>query len=332
MPSYRGVFTGDSWLIDDYQAASLYNFLVAMANVRPSQAKRANRVVEVPRGSVLTSYRELAAKTGLSVKRIRTMLRNLSGIDPALIGLKSGTGQGTGYTLITIVDYEELYGPKDERAQAEAQQGHSKGTGGAQLGHGMEQENKVTREQENKNAENLDGGSAAPPPAVDEVPYLDVPIPEAEYIPPPEAQNETLVLKAQEAPREAKTTRTKARAPQKAPSDGSRVFEAYRAGFVKAYGEEPIRNAMVNALCAQLVGRLGPEAAAQVAEWFPTHRASRYTAGGHSLKLLIMDAEKLAVEFKAGRQMTENRARQMDRDSTNSQVFAAALSKMGGST
>lgn len=77
------------------------------------------------------------------------------------------------------------------------------------------------------------------------------------------------------------------------------VWESYSVAFATKYGEPPPRNAKANALCLQLVKRLGGEEAPEVARFYVGLNGF-YASRGHPLSLLVNDAEKLRTEWKTG--------------------------------
>lgn len=108
-----------------------------------------------------------------------------------------------------------------------------------------------------------------------------------------------------------KKRKTKAVSKTITKSDGTFVWEAYSSAYDKQYGHLPIRNAKVNALCSQLVKRIG-KSAPEVAAFYVSHRASWYVQKLHMLEYCVKDAEKLYTEFQAGIQMTNQQAKQCD--------------------
>jgi uncharacterized protein YdaU (DUF1376 family) len=117
-------------------------------------------------------------------------------------------------------------------------------------------------------------------------------------------------------------------APLDAGATGSQVWNAYEHAYVLRYGIEPVRNAKNNALCKQLVARLGVDAP-EVAAFFVAHSAQFYVLKGHSLTLLVADAEKLRTEWATGQKITATAARQADRTQATGQVFAALIAEQG---
>lgn len=90
------------------------------------------------------------------------------------------------------------------------------------------------------------------------------------------------------------------RGASRAAPDGAVVWGAYSEGYKERYGKEPVRNARANALCAQLVKRLGAEDAPLVAAFYVAHPNPYYQQRGHALTSLVADAEKLHTEWSTG--------------------------------
>jgi uncharacterized protein YdaU (DUF1376 family) len=118
-------------------------------------------------------------------------------------------------------------------------------------------------------------------------------------------------------------------APLVADATGSQVWNAYEHAYVLRYGIEPVRNAKNNALCKQLIARLGVDAP-EVAAFFVAHSQQFYVLKGHPLNLLVADAEKLRTEWATGQKITTVAARQADRTQATGQVFAALIAEQGG--
>jgi hypothetical protein len=100
---------------------------------------------------------------------------------------------------------------------------------------------------------------------------------------------------------------------KKEPSETSGpVWDAYAVAYHRVHGAPPARNARQNALCCQLMKLLGSDAE-QVAGYYPSVRTSPYAGSGHSLALLVRDAEKIRTEWLTGRQTTMYESREQDR-------------------
>lgn len=104
------------------------------------------------------------------------------------------------------------------------------------------------------------------------------------------------------------------------------VWQAYSAAYRAKYGVDPVRNATVNGQLAQLVNRLGDEAAF-VAEFYLSHRNRYYVEKMHPVGLLLSDAEKLRTEWATGRQTTAAQAAQADRTQTNLNAFGKLIAE-----
>lgn len=70
------------------------------------------------------------------------------------------------------------------------------------------------------------------------------------------------------------------------------------------YGVSPIRNAQVNAICKQIVERVGIEDAPDLVAFYLSHDNKFYLSKCHQLKFCLSDAEKLYTEMKKGIKMT----------------------------
>lgn len=87
------------------------------------------------------------------------------------------------------------------------------------------------------------------------------------------------------------------------------TWKAYSQAYGVRYHTDPLRNAMVNGQLANLVARLGAEVAPAVAAFYVRSNNARYVGAGHSIGMLLMDAEKLHTEWKTGQQGAHTQAR-----------------------
>ena len=81
-------------------------------------------------------------------------------------------------------------------------------------------------------------------------------------------------------------------------SPSAETWAAYSSAYLTRYKAEPVRNASVNGQLAHVVGKLGAEAAPQVAAYYLRHNGNLYTSAMHPVILLLRDAEKLHTEWK----------------------------------
>lgn len=80
----------------------------------------------------------------------------------------------------------------------------------------------------------------------------------------------------------------------------AKVWEAYATAYLATYGTEPVRNAMINGQMCNFVARIGAEEAPAVASSYLRNKSTRYIRGGHSVGLMLADAEKLRTEWARG--------------------------------
>lgn len=104
------------------------------------------------------------------------------------------------------------------------------------------------------------------------------------------------------------------------------IWDSYSKAYFSKYGTDPVRNATVNGQIAQLGKRLGAEAV-HVAGWFPNHRSSWYSQKMHSVGSLLSDCEKLRTEWATNTQMTQAKARDVDRSSGGGNVFLRLMNE-----
>ena len=110
----------------------------------------------------------------------------------------------------------------------------------------------------------------------------------------------------------------------------SQVWTPYAAGYRDRYGLDPPRNAKANALCKQLVERLGLDDAIAVAGWYPSHRGRWHVEKGHSLATLLADCEALRTQWATGRMVTSAEAREQDGHEKRGQVWQKLIEEADG--
>lgn len=133
----------------------------------------------------------------------------------------------------------------------------------------------------------------------------------------------TLFAETPAAPPPAPKPRKAAEPKVELPTVGT--WKAYSQAYAVRYHVDPVRNATVNGQLANLVARLGAEEAPAVAAFYVRSNNSRYVGAGHSVGMLLMDAEKLRTEWATGRQTTATQARLADRAQSNLNAFAPLI-------
>lgn len=113
----------------------------------------------------------------------------------------------------------------------------------------------------------------------------------------------------------------------KKPSPTAAVWALYCTAYRARYDVEPVRNQVVMGQLAQLVKRIGAEEAPQVAAFYLRSNNGWYVTAGHSVGMLLRDAEKLRTEWFTGRQTTQAAARQADKTGANAAAFGPLLDK-----
>lgn len=112
---------------------------------------------------------------------------------------------------------------------------------------------------------------------------------------------------------------------KKSDGRGKATWDTYALEYQKRYMVAPVRNAMTNRACTNLVDRLGAEEAPLVVRHYVWHNDFFYTKNGHPLHLCVKDAEKLRTEWKTGRKVTTATARQLERTGHNQEVVRGYL-------
>jgi hypothetical protein len=102
---------------------------------------------------------------------------------------------------------------------------------------------------------------------------------------------------------------------------GSDVWAAYDASYRARYGTAPVRNARVNSMCAQLVKRLGGDAAVAVVRFYVQHQNGYYVQKSHALGPCVADAEALHTQWKTNVIVTRASASHADKNGATLQAF-----------
>lgn len=99
-------------------------WMLATAAFRDTRLDAGGKTVNIKRGQLLTSYRQMSKATGVSVQTLRTLLRRLQ--DENAINTETNTGR----LLVTICNYEKYQASDDEantaRNTASTQHQHTK--------------------------------------------------------------------------------------------------------------------------------------------------------------------------------------------------------------
>lgn len=99
---------------------------------------------------------------------------------------------------------------------------------------------------------------------------------------------------------------------------------AYSNAYFDRYGTEPVRNAKINSQIKQFVQRIGGEESPHVAANYVKDNNSYYVSRLHSVDSLLADAEKLRTQWATGKNITQSRAKQVDRSQSNYDSVAEA--------
>lgn len=137
---------------------------------------------------------------------------------------------------------------------------------------------------------------------------------------------------AQEKPSSALASSQKPAKPQKAKqpgeqTDGSKVWTAYAMAYKQRMGVEPIRNAKQNAMCSQLVQRLGVENAVLAAAFYLGHPEQQYMRAKYPLGLLLRDCEGIFTEYQKGQFVTTENAKRASVSQQNNAALERYLAR-----
>jgi hypothetical protein len=85
-------------------AIKLWLYLLVSANWKPSQVYIGGELVTIERGQVLTAYRRLSERTGITLQGVRSLLQHFRRTQ--IVSLKTNTHA----TVVTIINYDTLQG------------------------------------------------------------------------------------------------------------------------------------------------------------------------------------------------------------------------------
>lgn len=125
------------------------------------------------------------------------------------------------------------------------------------------------------------------------------------------------------SPKKIKTKKIK---PEE-PNPATEAWAAYSREYFSRYHTEPVRNAKINAQLRQFVKRVPQNEAALIAAYYLHHENYFYVQKGHSIGLLLADAEKLRTEWATNTKITSGTARQRDRTQTIANAFAPLIAE-----
>lgn len=140
-------------------------------------------------------------------------------------------------------------------------------------------------------------------------------------------QNPTGSTFGSPAAQDAPAPKSRAKREPKAPAPSAETWTAYANAYRFRYGVDPVRNAAVNGQVAQLVARLGADESPLVAAWYVGHKNQFYVSAGHSVGMLLRDAEKLRTQWATNRATTQTEAMQADKTAANFNAFAPLLAE-----
>lgn len=103
-----------------------------------------------------------------------------------------------------------------------------------------------------------------------------------------------------------------------------RAWANYAFAFRKRYNVWPVWNARTAGQLAQLVDRLGQDAAPKVAAYYLTIADARLITEQHSVNLLLARAEALHTQWATGRRVNGTTARQQERTAANFEAAQTA--------
>lgn len=115
----------------------------------------------------------------------------------------------------------------------------------------------------------------------------------------------------------------------KPPAPTAAVWDSYSTAYERRYGTQPVRNATVSGQLAHFVTRVPAAEAPEIAAFYVRSNNAFYVKKGHSVGVMLPDAEKLRTEWSTGRQITGTAAAQQDQTQANLDGWAEHMSEEG---
>lgn len=116
--------------------------------------------------------------------------------------------------------------------------------------------------------------------------------------------------------------------PKVSDAKGAPVWREYIPAYRARYGKEPIRNQSQNTAACQIIDKIGKADAGAVAAFYVSLNSSWYVQKGHTLKAMVVDAEKLHTDWATGRRSTQTAARQGDEQQAKGDTWQKAIEKV----
>jgi hypothetical protein len=126
----------------------------------------------------------------------------------------------------------------------------------------------------------------------------------------------------------AHPTATRSRRNGDAPTNA--VWRAYCVAYKFRYKTEPVRNATINGQLARFLARVPMDEAPMIAAAYVGNSNQTYVRAGHSVGMLLRDAEKLRTEWVTGERVTEAKARDLDHLQTQGDDWKDLIEKAEG--
>ena len=115
-------------------------------------------------------------------------------------------------------------------------------------------------------------------------------------------------------------------------TQGSQVWEVYHLYYQKRYGTEPVRNAMANKHCSDLVKRVGLEDAKKVVQYYVSLNDQFYVKNMHGLRYCLKDCEGLVTRVRKGITMTNKKAQRAENVAAGLMASQSYLEEKYGKT
>lgn len=120
---------------------------------------------------------------------------------------------------------------------------------------------------------------------------------------------------------EGPADRSARRKAENKPSDGSLIFEAYSEAYQQRYKLEPLRNAKVNSICAQIAKQVPLDEAKAIMHFYLRQNVSWYVQKGHAIEYAQKDLQALRTNMMKNQTMSTHAANNADKIAAQKQAL-----------
>lgn len=95
-------------------------------------------------------------------------------------------------------------------------------------------------------------------------------------------------------------------------SNSTQIFEAYKEAYERRYKVEPLRNAKVNTICAQIAQQVGIEDGQAIMHFYLQQNVAWYVQKSHALEYALKDLQALRTNMLNNKAMSSREAQKVD--------------------